>query len=241
MADGDRPLGCRLLEQSVADRVAHDCRSSRAEVSMRAAFIRERARRRRRVPRTELDIDATAWRLVNARSRPPAGDHRRSLRGRVRDLLRRADAVAGCRPPARLCWWSRSSSCSASRDSRAQRSEGSSARGPRLPGRGSATARSPNAWRCVRAPSPLSVDLRQGQKTGAFLDQRENHQAAGRYARGRVLDAFTYNGGFALQMAARADSVLALDSSAPAVAATLENARRNALCECRGARGERVR
>ena len=75
----------------------------------------------------------------------------------------------------------------------------------------------------------LQADLRQGQKTGAFLDQRENHQAAGRYARGRVLDAFAYHGGFALQMAARADSVLALDSSAAAVAATVENARLNRL------------
>jgi 23S rRNA (cytosine1962-C5)-methyltransferase len=75
----------------------------------------------------------------------------------------------------------------------------------------------------------LHVDLRQGQKTGSFLDQRENHQAAGRYARGRVLDGFTYNGGFALQMATGADSVLALDSSAAAVAATAENARLNGL------------
>lgn len=70
----------------------------------------------------------------------------------------------------------------------------------------------------------LQVDLVHGQKTGMFLDQRENHLAAATYARGRVLDAFTYNGGFALQMAARADSVLALDSSATAVAATRENA-----------------
>jgi 23S rRNA (cytosine1962-C5)-methyltransferase len=75
----------------------------------------------------------------------------------------------------------------------------------------------------------LHVDLRHGQKTGSFLDQRENHQAAGRYARGRVLDAFTYNGGFALQMAARAELVLALDSSAVAVAAAAENARLNGL------------
>jgi 23S rRNA (cytosine1962-C5)-methyltransferase len=42
------------------------------------------------------------------------------------------------------------------------------------------------------------VDLWQGQKTGLFLDQRENHAAAARYARGRVLDCFSYNGGFAL-------------------------------------------
>jgi 23S rRNA (cytosine1962-C5)-methyltransferase len=73
------------------------------------------------------------------------------------------------------------------------------------------------------------VDLRAGQKTGLFLDQRENHRAAAAYTRGAALDAFTYNGGFALQMAARATSVVALDSSAAAVAATIENAKRNHL------------
>jgi 23S rRNA (cytosine1962-C5)-methyltransferase len=74
-----------------------------------------------------------------------------------------------------------------------------------------------------------AVDLRGGQKTGLFLDQRENHAAAAQYARGRVLDGFTYNGGFALQMARRADRVLALDSSAAAVAQTRANASANGL------------
>lgn len=73
------------------------------------------------------------------------------------------------------------------------------------------------------------VDLRAGQKTGLFLDQRENHAAAADYARGRVLDAFTYNGGFALQMARRADRVLALDSSALSVSLTRDNAAANGL------------
>src|SRR5512143_550720 len=58
------------------------------------------------------------------------------------------------------------------------------------------------------------VDLRKGQKTGLFLDQRENHLAARQYARGRVLDAFTYDGGFALQVARQADEVTAVDLSA---------------------------
>jgi 23S rRNA (cytosine1962-C5)-methyltransferase len=73
------------------------------------------------------------------------------------------------------------------------------------------------------------VDVRHGQKTGLFLDQRENHQAAARYARGRALDGFTYNGGFALAMAPHCDSVLALDSSAAAVTAAREQARLNGL------------
>lgn len=73
------------------------------------------------------------------------------------------------------------------------------------------------------------ADLRAGQKTGLFLDQRENHAAAARYTRGDALDAFTYNGGFALQMAGRAGSVLALDSSADAVATTRSNAALNGI------------
>jgi 23S rRNA (cytosine1962-C5)-methyltransferase len=75
----------------------------------------------------------------------------------------------------------------------------------------------------------LRVDLRQGQKTGSFLDQRENHRAAAGYAQGQALDAFTFNGGFALQIAPRADRVLALDSSAAAAAAARENAALNGL------------
>lgn len=75
----------------------------------------------------------------------------------------------------------------------------------------------------------FQINLREGQKTGSFLDQRENHQAAGRYARGRGLDAFSYHGGFALPMARRCDTVLALDSSAPAVAQIQANARLNGL------------
>jgi 23S rRNA (cytosine1962-C5)-methyltransferase len=75
----------------------------------------------------------------------------------------------------------------------------------------------------------MHVDVRHGQKTGLFLDQRENHAAAARYARGRALDAFAYHGGFAMHLASRAASVIALDSSAPAIAATLANARLNGL------------
>jgi 23S rRNA (cytosine1962-C5)-methyltransferase len=75
----------------------------------------------------------------------------------------------------------------------------------------------------------FSVDLWHGQKTGLFLDQRENHEAAGRYAHGRALDAFTYNGGFALAMASACDHVTAIDSSAHAVQLTRDNAVLNGL------------
>lgn len=73
------------------------------------------------------------------------------------------------------------------------------------------------------------VDLWKGQKTGLFLDQRENREAALRYARGRLLDAFSYHGGFALSLASRCDSVLAVDISGDAVARIRENAVRNGL------------
>jgi 23S rRNA (cytosine1962-C5)-methyltransferase len=73
------------------------------------------------------------------------------------------------------------------------------------------------------------VDLHHGQKTGLFLDQRENRVAAAGYARGRLLDAFSYHGGFALALGPGCDEVLAVDISETAVARIRENARRNGL------------
>jgi 23S rRNA (cytosine1962-C5)-methyltransferase len=70
----------------------------------------------------------------------------------------------------------------------------------------------------------LTVNLVEGQKTGAFLDQRENRVAARGCARGRVLDAFTYQGAFALHLAREAEHVIAVDVSAPAIAAARRNA-----------------
>jgi 23S rRNA (cytosine1962-C5)-methyltransferase len=71
------------------------------------------------------------------------------------------------------------------------------------------------------------VDPRHGQKTGLFLDQRENRDAAAAYARGRLLDCFSYNGGFALRLARHCDAVEALDISGDAVTRITENAARN--------------
>jgi 23S rRNA (cytosine1962-C5)-methyltransferase len=66
-----------------------------------------------------------------------------------------------------------------------------------------------------------------GQKTGAFLDQRENHVMAGALAFGRALDVFSYHGGFALHLAGRADSVLAVDASGAALEVLNEGAAMN--------------
>jgi 23S rRNA (cytosine1962-C5)-methyltransferase len=68
-----------------------------------------------------------------------------------------------------------------------------------------------------------------GQKTGAFLDQREARARAATYARGRALDCFSYHGSFALHLARVADRVTALDSSAAALQRAAENARRNGI------------
>lgn len=75
----------------------------------------------------------------------------------------------------------------------------------------------------------FEADLWRGQKTGLFLDQRENHVMTKAYARGRVLDAFTYNGGFGLQVAREADSVVSVDLSAEALATVKSNAERNGI------------
>ncbi len=71
-------------------------------------------------------------------------------------------------------------------------------------------------------------DALEGQKTGAFLDQRENYAAAARYARGEALDVFTYQGGFALHLAKACSSVTAVDSSRPALEVADQNAALNA-------------
>ena len=68
-----------------------------------------------------------------------------------------------------------------------------------------------------------------GQKTGAFLDQRENRHFVGTVARGRALDCFSYHGSFALHLARKATHVTALDSSGPALMRAAENATRNSL------------
>jgi 23S rRNA (cytosine1962-C5)-methyltransferase len=70
-------------------------------------------------------------------------------------------------------------------------------------------------------------DALAGQKTGAFLDQRENYAAAVQYARGEALDVFCYQGGFALHLARTCDKVTGVDSSRPALEAAEQNANLN--------------
>jgi len=70
-------------------------------------------------------------------------------------------------------------------------------------------------------------DALEGQKTGAFLDQRENYAAAASYAKGDALDVFCYQGGFALHLAPRCPQVTGVDSSRPALEVADQNAALN--------------
>jgi 23S rRNA (cytosine1962-C5)-methyltransferase len=67
----------------------------------------------------------------------------------------------------------------------------------------------------------------EGQKTGGFLDQRENYAAAAQYAHGEALDVFCYQGGFALHLAPKCSSVMGVDSSRPALEMADKNAALN--------------
>jgi len=78
-------------------------------------------------------------------------------------------------------------------------------------------------------PVEYDVDVYKGQKTGLFLDQRENKESAAKYARGRLLDCFSYHGGFALRLAGQCSHVEAIDVSEDAVAHIRANVQRNNL------------
>jgi 23S rRNA (cytosine1962-C5)-methyltransferase len=75
----------------------------------------------------------------------------------------------------------------------------------------------------------LQADLLLGQKTGAFLDQRDNHIMASQWGTGEALDCFSYHGGFALQLALHAKRVTAIEISEPACTQLRANAERNQL------------
>ena len=75
----------------------------------------------------------------------------------------------------------------------------------------------------------LLADVLHGQKTGVYLDQRENYVAAARWAHGRALDCFTSTGGFALHIAKKCDLVEAVESAPAALEAARANATENAI------------
>jgi 23S rRNA (cytosine1962-C5)-methyltransferase len=87
----------------------------------------------------------------------------------------------------------------------------------------------PESVRVTDAGLEYDVDLRRGQKTGLFLDQRENRTAAAAYARGRLLDGFSYTGGFALVLGRRCQETIAIDVSEEAIARVRRHATRNGV------------
>ena len=87
----------------------------------------------------------------------------------------------------------------------------------------------PESMTVREGPVRYHAHLWTGQKTGGFLDQRENHLAAARYVKGRVLDVFSYAGGFSLHAARVAEHVEAVDSSGEALEAARANAGLNGL------------
>ena len=100
--------------------------------------------------------------------------------------------------------------------------------------------RLPRLTECLLGSVPREIEVHEygirylaapwdGQKTGAFLDQRENRYLVGQVATGRALDCFSYHGSFALHLARHASSVTALDASAAALERARENANRNSL------------
>jgi 23S rRNA (cytosine1962-C5)-methyltransferase len=85
----------------------------------------------------------------------------------------------------------------------------------------------------------MRADLLHGQKTGIYLDQRENYRAAAHYASGgKALDCFTSTGGFALHLAAKCEAVEAVDSSAPALATARANAASNGIANIQFSEGD---
>jgi 23S rRNA (cytosine1962-C5)-methyltransferase len=174
--------------------------------------------------RATLDIRATAYRLVHGEGdRLPSlivdryGDHlvvQALSQGMDRLLPAIVAALQEATAPLGIL---------ARNDSRARELEGMDRRVEVLSGE------VPETVIVTENSVEYEVDLRRGQKTGLFLDQRENRRAATEYARGRLLDCFSYNGGFALALAARCREAVAIDISEEAVARIGQNAARNHL------------
>src|SRR5262245_19514240 len=174
--------------------------------------------------RTWLEIDATAYRLVHGEAdQLPSlivdryGDYL-VVQALAQAMDRRLPAIVGAlnellHPEGIL----------ARNDPRARTLEGLEQRVDVLAGN------VPESVTVTEHGIDYDVDLRHGQKTGLFLDQRENRAAASAYARGRLLDCFSYNGGFALTLGRHCSETIAIDVSEDAIARVRQNAARNGV------------
>jgi len=187
--------------------------------------------------RASLQLDASAYRLVHGEA-----DLLPSLVvDRYGDYLVIQTLSQGRRSPAARNHRVADRDPLACRYPGAQRPPRAHARGPRAARRGAARHRA--GLVVVReGPIEYAVDLWKGQKTGLFLDQRENREGRGRVTRAAGwLDCFSYNGGFGLRLAPQCDTAEAIDISADAVARIDANAARNGNHAPARARGQRLR
>jgi 23S rRNA (cytosine1962-C5)-methyltransferase len=213
--------------------IGHALFSDRSEITLRmishgaaapaAAFVRDRLAAAIAY-RASLSLDATAYRLVHGEAdRLPSlivdryGDYL-VVQALSQGIDRRLPEIV-----AALADLVRPQGILARNDPRVRLLEGLEQRVEAVHGQ------VPDRIEVREGAVTYEVDPWRGQKTGLFLDQRENREAALRYARGRLLDAFSYNGGFALALAPRCTSVLAVDISEDAVARIRTNAARNGL------------
>src|SRR4051812_27098671 len=215
--------------------VGHALFSDRSEITLRlvslgpeppsAGFLRDRLEAALRF-RESLQLDATAYRLVHGEAdRLPSlvvdryGDYL-VMQALSQGIDRRVPEIA-----AALVDLVRPKGILARNDPRVRQLEGLEQTVEAVYGE------VPERIEIREGAVRYDVDPWHGQKTGLFLDQRENREAALRYARGRLLDAFSYNGGFALSLAPKCESVLAVDISEDAVARIRDNAARNGLAQ----------
>jgi len=213
--------------------LGHALYSSRSQIALRLLAAGEEvvdeALVRRRIEsaiafRATLAIDATAFRLVHGESdRLPSlivdryGDHlvvQALSQGMDRLLPVVVSALTDVLHPRGIL---------ARNDGRARLLEGLEQRVEVLAGD------VPETVAVTELGIDYEADLRHGQKTGLFLDQRENRAAASGYARGRLLDCFAYHGGFSLVLGRGCDEVVAIDVSEDAVTRLRQNAQRNGL------------
>src|SRR5438067_6788436 len=217
---GGRPLGSALF-------------SDRSQISLRMLaygdHVADETLVRRRLDaairfRASLEIDATAYRLVHGEADllpslivDRYGEHlvvQALSQGMDRLLPVVVTTLADRLHPKGIL---------ARNDSRARLLEGLEQRVEVLSGD------VPEAVAVTELGIEYEVDLRRGQKTGLFLDQRENRAAAAGYARGRLLDCFAYHGGFSMVLGRRCQEVVAIDVSEDAVARLRQNAKRNGV------------
>src|SRR5215208_5645151 len=195
--------------------------ATREDEEVDEAFFRSRIEKAQAY-RESLDIDADAYRLLHAEADSVPG----LVVDRYADFLvlqvgsaaieRRLDQIV-----ATLEDLFAPTGILLRGDSTARRKEGVS------PGVRILSGQVPDFVVVREGPIQYRAQLWTGQKTGVFLDQRENHLAAASYAKGRVLDVFSYAGGFALHAARRVESVEAVDSSGEALEAARANAELN--------------